>query len=213
MSGFWSSATMRRRLPTLIKPYADSRIVSCSYELGLGAEVFITGEETKTKRTLNPGEQVRIPPGQFANLLTEEQVTIPPDALGLISMKFKLKQRGLVNVSGFHVDPGYSGNLLFSVYNAGAASVIISRGNPTFLLWLSDLDAETDDLYNKGPRTSITDEDVSHLQGEIATPQALAIRVESLERRLQNWNWSWKIVVGAVVTGFAAYGISQIPHF
>lgn len=209
---------MKARLPELIDPYSESRIVHCAYEMGLGSEVFITGDQSKTKRVLSPGEQVRIPPGQFANLLTEEVVTIPPDALGLISMKFKLKQRGLVNVSGFHVDPGYSGNLLFSVFNAGPTPLLISRGTPAFLLWLSDLDAETDDLYTKGPRSGITDDDVSHLQGDIATPQALAIRVEELERRLrardQTRDWLWKLliggVVGAILTGAVALGIDKL---
>jgi dCTP deaminase len=206
---------MRSRLPDLIDPYSEPKIVHCAYEMSLGREVFITDEQTKTKRVLMPGEQVRIPPGQFANLLTEEKVTIPSDALGFISMKFKLKQRGLVNVSGFHVDPGYSGNLLFSVFNAGPTPLIISQGTPAFLLWLCDLDAKTDDLYIKGPRTGITDDDVSHLQGEIATPQALATRVEELESRIQRlnqlWDWSWKVAAGAVVTGLVAFGISQIP--
>jgi dCTP deaminase len=48
-------------------------------------------------------------------------------------MKFKIKQRGLVNVSGFHVDPGYSGKLLFSVYNAGPRSIVLTRGEPVFV--------------------------------------------------------------------------------
>ena len=48
-----------------------------------------------------------IPPGQFAFLLTEEVVSVPPDALAFISIRAKTKFRGLVNVSGFHVDPGY----------------------------------------------------------------------------------------------------------
>lgn len=205
MPGFWSSETMHLRLPALINPYAEARVVNCSYELGLGSEVYITSEQKKTKRVLAQGEQVRIPPGQFANLLTCERVTIPSTALGLISMKFKLKQRGLVNVSGFHVDPGFSGNLLFSVYNAGPEPLIISRGSPAFLLWFCDLDTETNDLYNKAPRTGITDDDVSHLQGEIATPQALAVRVGSVERELRFYRWIGGLVVGALIaTGIGA---------
>jgi len=66
-----------------------------------------------------PGEQFVIPPGQFAYLLTEEVVRIPSSAMGFISLKFGVKGPGLINVSGFHVDPGYWGRLVFSVYNAG----------------------------------------------------------------------------------------------
>ncbi len=41
------------------------------------------------------------------------------------------------------------------------------------------------------------------LQGEIATPQALAQRVEDVERRLERWSstldTAWKAVLGVVV--------------
>jgi dCTP deaminase len=112
MAGFWSTETLKLRLPAegLVDPYEARFVQNCSYELRLGSEVYVTGEDSKTKRRVEPSDQVRIPPGQFANLLTEETVRIPSDALGLISARFKWKQRGLVNVSGFHVDPGYEGN-------------------------------------------------------------------------------------------------------
>ena len=58
-------------------------------------------------------------PGQFAFLLTDEIVEVPDSAMALISIKAKIKWRGLINVSGFHVDPGFKGRLIFSVYNAG----------------------------------------------------------------------------------------------
>src|SRR4051794_24644597 len=135
MTGFWSTETLRRRVPAegLIDPYVPELVQNCSYELRLGSEVYVTGEGAKTKREIRDGQQVRIPPGQFANLLTAETVKIPPDALGLISARFKWKQRGLVNVSGFHVDPGYEGKILFSVFNAGPTPVVIASGDPLFL--------------------------------------------------------------------------------
>ena len=177
MSGFWSTETLRARLPDeqVVEPYEPELVVNCACELRLGREVYVTDGASKTKRTLAEGEQVRIPPGQFANLLTEEMVRIPPDALGLISARFKWKQRGLVNVSGFHVDPGYNGRILFSVFNAGPTPVVVGRGDRLFLLWLSSLDAATEDVYKKQGRTSITSADVENLQGDVASPQALAV--------------------------------------
>ena len=50
-----------------------------------------------------------IPPGQFAFLLTAETVTMPDNAIAFISIKARLKFNGLINISGFHVDPGYRG--------------------------------------------------------------------------------------------------------
>lgn len=189
----------------LVAPYDAARVVNGAYELSLGPEVYVTSAETETKRVIVKGEQVPIPPGQFANLLTEEVVTVPADALGLISVKFRLKQRGLVNVSGFHVDPGYSARLLFSVYNAGPRTVVVARGEAAFLLWYASFDKPTaeDDLYKGQKRDRITSEDVMHLQGEIATPQALAERVGEVERRLNRWRARFetagKAVLGALV--------------
>ena len=87
MPGFWSSETMRVRLPTCIAPYDDAAVVNCSYELKLGSQIYVTGGTSKTRRDLRPSEQISIPPGQFAQLLTHECVTVPNDCLALISMK------------------------------------------------------------------------------------------------------------------------------
>lgn len=216
MAGFWSSETLHGRLPHIVTPFDPQHVVSCAYELSLGSEVFITAEESKTKRELGLGEQICIPPGQFANLLTVETLKMPADAIGLISIRFTLKQPGLVNISGFHVDPGYSGSLLFSVYNAGPSSAIISQGSQVFLLWLCDLNQTTGDIRRKPARTGITDSEVSQLQGEIATPQALAERVDELEKSIRNWNRNlnmvWKAFVVAIITLAVGALISLAVH-
>jgi dCTP deaminase len=226
VAGFWASETIRERVENekLVVPFAAGRVVNGAYELSLGPEVYVTSAETGTKRTIRSDEQVVIPPGQFANLLTEEVVTVPRDALGLISVKFRLKQRGLVNVSGFHVDPGYSSQLVFSVYNAGPSPVVLARGDPAFLLWYASFDRPTDDLYRGGRIGGISAEEVMHLQGEISTPQALAARVQDFEQtveerlrqvdeRLDRWAnrltsvWStvWKAAVGVAVAALLAW--------
>lgn len=199
---------MKARLPQLIEPYREERVKNSSYELSLGDQIFVTGED-KTKRRIATGTQITIPPGQFANLLSEETVRIPDDALGLISMKFTLKQPGLVNVSGFHVDPGYVGKLLFSVYNAGPQSVPITSGTATFLLWYCSLDQTTADLYVKPPRTDITDLDVKHLGGEVSSPQELARRVKELEDRFKIGTWLVGTIAAAAIALLIGRAVSD----
>jgi dCTP deaminase len=203
MSGFWNAATMRRRIDIegLVIPFDPARVVSGSYELSLGPEIFLTSDRKGIKREIVIGEQIRIEPGQFANLLTEEFVTVPSDALGLISIKFGFKKSGLINVSGFHVDPGYSGRLLFSVYNAGPQRVVIARGDPVFLLWFAGFDQATpaDDMRNKPIREGITSEDVQKLQGEIASPEALAERVRKLEQVQSGVKWVSVTIAAALI--------------
>lgn len=201
---------MQERLPQLIDPYREDRVVNCSYELSLGTQVFVTGAD-KTKRHIEAGAQIVIPPGQFANLLTEETVQVPEDALGLISMKFTLKQPGLVNVSGFHVDPGYTGRLLFSVYNAGPQSVPITNGEPAFLLWYCSLDTPTEDLYAKAPRAAITDSDVKSLGGDVSSPPELARRVERLEIRFKLALWVAGAIAAAIISVLMGRALTVDP--
>lgn len=143
---FWSSQTLESKLAELVdRPDLD--LVDCNaITLRVGREIYITpsldqpSPKTHSKQLLDPERAFTIPPGQFGFVLTEESVTIPADAMGLISIKAKFKLRGLVNVSGFHVDPGWKGPLIFSVFNAGPAPVHLQRGLPLFLLWVADLD-------------------------------------------------------------------------
>lgn len=200
----------------LVVPFNSDRIENCSYELSMGPQALLTGED-QIRRDLADGEQLRIPPGHFAQLLTEETVRIPPDALGLISMKSKVKRLGLVNVSGFHVDPGFHGRLRFSVYNAGPAPVYIFRGTPTFLIWFAALDAPTPpkDLYEgPGGRLAFTDQDTIEMQGDVFTPQVLAGRVMDLERKIgwrhQLWNYIITALIGGVIGGLITLGLQAI---
>lgn len=142
---FWSSQTLKQKLPALITTYNASKVEQASYTLGIGQEIFITKDHhtpnsQHTKRTLSNNEAFVIPPGQFAFLLTEESVEVPSDAIAFISMKAGFKHKGLVNISGFHVDPGFKGKLLFSVYNAGPSPIHLSHNQPCFLIWYASLD-------------------------------------------------------------------------
>lgn len=185
--GFWSSETLRRRAAaeSIVTPFSDGRVKHAGYELALGGEAFATLSNDGKKQTLAPNGQVHIHAGQFALLLTEEVVKIPADAIGLISIKAGIKFKGLVNVSGFHVDPGYSGKLLFSVYNAGSKEIILDRNQPLFLLWLCNLDAETKETYDKPGKSTITGEDMMNLSGEVASPAMLKKEIEDLRNQLK----------------------------
>ena len=120
-----------------------------------------------------------IPPGQFAFLLTEEVITIPPEVMGFISIKATFKLRGLVNVSGFHVDPGWSGRLIFTVFNAGPSTIHLERNLPMFLLWIADLDdASAKQKSGKGAN-GIPPGIIGNITGVVDSIYALEKRVET----------------------------------
>jgi len=142
---FWSSQTLTSRLPTLIDPFDSTQIAQSSYTLAIGNEIFITKDyrdnnSGHTKKILSQNEAFTIPAGQFAFLLTKEKIEIPDDTIAFISMKASFKYKGLINISGFHVDPGFKGKLLFSVYNAGPSPIHLRHDQPCFLIWFSSLD-------------------------------------------------------------------------
>jgi dCTP deaminase len=188
LMSFWSTekvADENRRAP-LIQPFSQSRLKHGAYELALGRQAYVTSMEPALRYPLGQGVQLAIPPGQFAVLLTEETVSVPNHAIGMLSMKLGVKQRGLVNVSGFHVDPGFVGKLTFSVFNAGNTPIILESGHPVFLLWYCDLDRPTSDVYNgtHNGKTDISCDEVGMLQGKHASPHDLAEQIAALGRRV-----------------------------
>lgn len=217
---FWSGEKLEEELANCITTtgYGAENIDCASYTLHVGPEVFITPDHYEptpsqnTKRTLKEKEAFNIPSGQFAFLLTEETVSISNECIAFISMKASTKFKGLVNVSGFHVDPGYRGRLVFSVFNAGPAPIRLQRGMPLFLMWLADLDRPSAKVKNS---TSITELDlkiIDPLHGPIFSPQAISESVKSfrsdIEKKVSNLTATVS-VLGVLITAVAGY---QIMH-
>jgi dCTP deaminase len=194
---FWSGAKLKVELRrrNLITHFDDSRVDCAAYTLRMGRQYYLSASEDTSQKNkieqLGNGESIAIPAGQFAFLLTEERVTVPAGVIAFISIKAELKFRGLVNVSGFHVDPGFSGPLKFAVFNAGPSTVCVKQGEDSFLIWYADLDSEdTDNIKkpenNKVYARGISTRDVSAISGAVKTLNVLAGKVDQLEKT-QSW--------------------------
>lgn len=213
---FLANKELEKELPSIIgSDYNVKNIENASYELLLGDEIYTNNDSTKTVLKDNHS-QFELKPGQFALLITKETLRIPSKYLGLISLKFGFKKRGLVNISGFHVDPGFIGKLKFSVYNAGSKSIILQRGKPYFVLWLSELTSELskDEEYGKGNEHQNQDEinpdDIMTIHGEVASPNELLVKINSLDNKIElvgsdvkskkerNW-WGIRIIIGILL--------------
>lgn len=165
----------------IIEPFTVDAVKNGAYELSLGDEVFQTSDEPRTVRKLSGHEQICIEPGHFALLLTAETVKIPTDKIAFISIKATIKFQGLVNVSGFHVDPGFEGQLLFSVYNAGSYRIVLSRGSKYFPIWFAELDDEQEYAGVHKKQNRIPDETIAALsQGEINAPIVLNSKIDDV---------------------------------
>jgi dCTP deaminase len=216
---FWSTQKVKnqQQLHKLIYPYDSDRVQQGAYELSLSDQALTTPFGSSQPNPPVDGV-LMIEPGQFGLLYTEERVRIPADVIAFISIKASIKFKGLVNVSGFHVDPGYHGRLKFSVYNAGTETVPLGVGRPAFLIWFADLDQPTEDPYapphEHMNQEGITPEDRVRMQKHVPSPTALEQRLGILEYR-------WRIFVGAgkyfilpmvvaVVAGFVLWLLTVI---
>ena len=187
---FWSGETLKARLDGLIDPFVPERVDCAAYTLSIGAEVYVSPNDqtadpsTVTVRKLREGDGFTIPPGQFAFLITEEVVAVPADALAFISIRAKTKFRGLVNVSGFHVDPGFRGQLTFAVFNAGPVPIHLKRGQAIFLIWYASLDCETalkkDGQVHKGLDPDL----ITSIAGELQSFASLSKKIKDVDKTL-----------------------------
>lgn len=191
---FWRGETLLAQLPSLIPGFNPAHIDCAAYTLTLGSDVFVTSDlpdvgapEEGVKTVLGPQQQIRINPGQFAFLKTQESVEVPDTAIAFISMRATFKLRGLINVSGFHVDPGWKAPLLFAVYNAGPSPVVLEQGMPLFLIWYADLDHPTKMTY-KGKGKSIDATLISNMSGQVFSPIGLQKDVGRLREKIGQAN-------------------------
>lgn len=205
---------------SIIEPFVGERVKNGSYELSLGGEVYLTDSVSGKVDLLKPNtnRQVDINPGQFALLLTAEKVNIPKNKIAFISIKAGEKLKGLVNVSGFHVDPGFHDHLLFSVYNAGPSTIVLNCGDPYFPIWFAEISSELNDneAYGQdnehfGKLNHIPAKYIEFLKrGELTSPKALYDKIKEVEAALnekiiqtnektERKDWLYKIAIGLFI--------------
>lgn len=203
-SGFIIDEEIIKRGKRLLGPdFEPNQAGGASYDLSLGEEVYISGEDSpRLLSDANPF--VSIPRGQFALLLTKEYVRVPDNHLGFISIRFGKKAQGLVNISGFHVDPGFEGKIIFSVFNAGPTDVTLKYGEPIFMIFFYKLQRSVLRPY-KGDRQglkSLPTALVSSVKGVSASLSDVDRRVSRLEiERTVIWTLLIAVIV-CIVTSF-----------
>ena len=189
---FWGATRLRQKLSAeqLITPYCTNRIDGAAYRLAIGDEIYVspTADATDASTTsiirLKKREGFAIPPGQLAFLLTNEVVKVGLREIAFISIRAKTKYRGLINVSGFHVDPGFKGRLNFAVFNAGPVAVHLRQGQEIFLIWYADLSDCAKPRDSAGPY-HMQSEWISGIGGKLHSLASLASSVTGVEQRLE----------------------------
>jgi dCTP deaminase len=221
---FWSGEKLLAN-QNVITEFSADQVDANAYNLRMGNCFFRTADDAdgkaQKKTQLSPGEAFVIPAGQFAYLLSQETVNVPPNAMAFISMRTGIKFQGLINVSGFHVDPGYSGKLIYAVYNASPSPIQICAGDPIFKIWFADLDrvSETKYLFQGRAKNDISNDLIRGMSKEIFSLQSLAEKMRNLENSvnaklaeqkptIDNLTFVWRTitlgVVGALLVALLA---------
>jgi len=206
----WLSEGKSEKPP--VEKWDTKRVEAAGYRLSVGQEVYTNGQSGEVVQSLEEGQGFVISPGQFAFILTEEIVNIPQNSIGFISIRASIKFLGLVNVSGFQVNPGFNGNLIFAVFNAGPKHIHLKRGDDIFSLWIADLDdADVSDFIDKGKipnnLSEIPSSVVNGIAGESLTAYqlseslaALTKKVEVIETLSSRQKFYLRIIFGFVIT-------------
>lgn len=157
--------------------------------LRLGDEVYISSDTAP--KQLKDDEFITVKPGDFILLLTKEELDLESDVMGFISMRFDYKQKGLINVSGFHVDPNYKGKLIFSAFNAGPRDIILRKLDPVFMIFFEKVGAECQNEHLGFQH--IPASMVEQIQGKSITLSSNAGKLDRMEFYL-------KLIGGIVIT-------------
>ena len=224
-TGFWTFERLLSRhaaqradkgagIITPFEPDDPERKERASYNMSVGPEIYISptsANDGKSREVLKERESRAIPPGQFALMHSEEEVWIPEDSIAFITLRSKpTKFKGLVNVSGFYVEPGYRGNLVFAVFNAGPAPIHVSRGDKWFEIFFADLTGNVDAARKKATFKGIPTELITPLSDRFhslpgldekidQTRDELDDRLQKIERDHSILRWGQGLILGALI--------------
>ena len=115
-------------------------------------------------------------------------------------MKFLPKSRGLINISGFQVDPGFRGHLIFSVYNAGPRDVVFRYKDPIFIIIFARL---SEKVEYKGPyqdQMEIPVDMITALRGAPVSLPMLKTQVDRLRLELRIYSVIVLALIGALLS-------------
>ena len=180
---------------------------SWKYKLRLGEEVYISTDDEPIDLTQK--DCVTIKPGAFALLLTKETLLLDNKVMAFISIRFDYKQKGLINVSGFHVDPNYQGKIIFSVFNAGPKDIILRYEDPVFMIFFQYIEGVTEKpeplLYQRIPA-----EMMEQIKGQSATLASNATRLEKLEFYMKIIGGLGLTIIAGIIVGIVGLFMTKV---
>ncbi|MCI7060713.1 MAG: hypothetical protein MR965_00725 [Lachnospiraceae bacterium] len=101
------------------------------YDFTLSDEILKSDFSTPVKLADLSVEERRtalIQPGEVVYVLTKEKVNLPSDMYMSLSANRGMSEYGVLTLGGFAVDPGYSGRLMFGLFNYSSTPFTLMPG-------------------------------------------------------------------------------------
>jgi dCTP deaminase len=188
----------------LIEPFSSDQIQGATYDLRVGEEAATTS--SKRKLNIKDLGYFVIQPGDFATVLTLEELHFSSSFVGRFGLRSRLARKGLISAIGPQIDPGYHGRLTIAVANLSPKPISLSYGEDFVSVEFHRLDAPSTKPYD-GPyqdRLSLGPEEIE----AIAESEGLAFsEVVTTLRSLSANAGNLTVDVGKLtsdVTGFTA---------
>lgn len=114
----------------MISPFRPSQLRPASYQLLLGRDAHIGGEDKR----VDIDREIVIEPHQVAVVSTYETIKIPRDMIARWSIRVTNIYEGLLWTGGLQVDPGWEGPLFCPIYNLAERTVVLKYRDALFTM-------------------------------------------------------------------------------
>ena len=164
--------------------WEPNAIKEASYALRVAPDGMLVDGEYFDPGSNYPSDTIRIEPGKIAVLSTIERLSMPPDLVGKIGIRFDYAIQGLTGLMGIQVDPLYGEGvdqerLYVRVANLGNDPVRINVGDQVFTFELHTMTEPV--IPRTTPRINMWDRMRSRLAGQ---SQASWTYVTSVQNQL-----------------------------
>lgn len=102
------------------------------YDFTLSDEILKSDFSTPVKLmelSVEERREALIQPGEVVYVLTREKVNLPADMYMSLSANRGMSEYGVLTLGGFAVDPGYSGRLMFGLFNYSSTPFTLMPGS------------------------------------------------------------------------------------
>lgn len=180
---YYSTSDDINKARHLIVPFSEEHLEAARYNLTLGPEYRLGGEEIR-RLDASDDHYLVIPPHQVAILSTREEITLPRFLVARWNLKVPRVYQGLLWTGALQVDPGWSGRLTCPVYNLSNNPVELQLDDEMFAMDFVKTTAygNNSEPYNQH-RKPVTD----YMRPLTSAPFDELQRIDSIENGLRTF--------------------------